>query len=375
MYDVIIIGSGVMGMSVARKLSEAGLHIAVVDRDVPGMHASYKAGGMLGAQNEFLEDSALFQLATRSQKMFKTLSDQLKSEVGIDIQYIESGLIKLADEPNDNFAIEQQYQFLHQHNSEVELLNDARMHQLTGGNSYLGDRSAMYIPDDHQINANYYTKALFHSLKRRSIDRIFNTEVESIQSVDGGGYKVLTQDDVLTGQQVVVAGGAWSGQLLGSYIQEKCVTGVKGEVLLVEQPHLNLDTTLFTTSGCYIVPKQKDRYLIGATSYFDDYSVGVSEEGRNWLFERATKHVSGLKESKILKQWSGVRPYCTNEQPIMDEVAKDLFVITGHYRNGILLSPIIGELMSQWMLNHQRPQILESFQIERRQRNALHHQW
>ena len=59
----------------------------------------------------------------------------------------------------------------------------------------------------------------------------------------------------------------------------------------------------------------------------------------------------------------------------MDEVSRDLFVITGHYRNGILLSPIIGELMSQWILNQHRPQILESFQIERRQRNALHHQW
>ena len=59
MYDVIIIGSGVMGMSVARALSEHSVHVAIIDRDIPGMHASYKAGGMLGAQNEFTQESAL----------------------------------------------------------------------------------------------------------------------------------------------------------------------------------------------------------------------------------------------------------------------------------------------------------------------------
>ena len=74
MHDVLIIGSGVIGMSIARHLSATHLDVAVIDRDVPGKHASYKAGGMLGAQNEFTKDSDLFQLAIESRAMFPQLS-------------------------------------------------------------------------------------------------------------------------------------------------------------------------------------------------------------------------------------------------------------------------------------------------------------
>ena len=73
MHDVLIIGSGVIGMSIARHLSATHLDVAVIDRDVPGKHASYKAGGMLGAQNEFTEDSDLFQLAIESRAMLSLI--------------------------------------------------------------------------------------------------------------------------------------------------------------------------------------------------------------------------------------------------------------------------------------------------------------
>lgn len=123
MYDVIIIGSGVMGMSIARGLSQSFANIAVIDRDEAGKHASYKAGGMLGAQNEFTENSALFSLATTSQKMFEPLRDSLLEEVGVDIEYLNSGLIKLAANHYDNKKIEQQYQFLRQYFTSVERLS------------------------------------------------------------------------------------------------------------------------------------------------------------------------------------------------------------------------------------------------------------
>ena len=114
--------------------------------------------------------------------------------------------------------------------------------------------------------------------------------------------------------------------------------GVKGEVLLVEQPSLKLNHTVFMTNGCYIVPKEKHRYLIGATSEFNNYSVGNSDAGISWLLKHAQQCIPELSHSHILKQWSGVRPYTEYELPIMDQIDDGLFIITGHYRNGILLS-------------------------------------
>lgn len=372
MYDVIIIGSGVMGMSIARELSKSDIKIAVIDRDIPGKHASFKAGGMLGAQNEFTEDSDLFHIARQAQEMFEPLRDSLLDEVGLDIEYLDSGLIKIASSIDDNASVEKQYKFLQQYNRAVELLPAKSLKQRTNGNVISDNLSAMYIPNDNQINANKYTKALLKSLEQRGIHRIYNTEVSDITPLNPG-YRVVTDTDVLTAEKIVVAGGAWSGKLLNHYMPNSSVTGVKGEVLLVEHPNLSLETTLFTTNGCYVVPKMKNRYLIGATSYFDDYSVGVSQLGKKWLLQQATTHIPKLRDGKLINQWSGIRPYTSGENPIMDEIDKHLFIISGHYRNGILLSPYVGKWMSNWIQYDRKPEQFSDFIIERGKTNEVHY--
>lgn len=363
MFDVLIIGSGVMGMSVARNLKHNRLNIGIIDRDIDGMHASYKAGGMLGAQNEFSNDSPTYRLALKSQQYFKHLNEQLLSEVGSDIEYKETGLIKLAYEPKDNDKVIAQYKFLTNVNPDVRLLEQQEAYRLTSNNLNIEDITALYIPNDHQINANKYTKALYQSLEQNNVERIRHTEVTAITK-DKGMYKVITNKGDYYASKVVVAGGAWSHKLLEAQLKERQLTGVKGEVILMEQEDLDLQSTIFMTNGCYLVPKNKNRVLIGATSHFDDYSVGVSQSGVDWLMESATHHIPQLKYARKLKQWSGVRPHIGNEIPIMDEIEKGLFVITGHYRNGILLSPIVGELMSKWIVTDMKPQILNDFTVE-----------
>lgn len=93
--------------------------------------------------------------------------------------------------------------------------------------------------------------------------------------------------------------------------------------------------------------KTTQSFLIGATSEFNNYSVGTTDEGMDWLLRHAYHRVPQLKDSHILKKWSGVRPYTEKEMPVMDQIDDGLYVISGHYRNGILLSPIIGRDICQ----------------------------
>lgn len=346
------------------ELSQKGARVAIIDRNIRGMYASYAAGGMLGAHNEFTEACQLFHFAKESQKMFKPLQDSLLSEVDMDIEYLESGLVKIAESEQDNPIVEKQFKFLHQHNTNTQLLSPKSLEDITDHNVKSPSLTAMLIPEDNQVNAHKYTKALFHSLAKRHIQFIGHSEVQAINK-QGNGYAVLTQKETYHSNKVVVAGGAWSGQLLNRYLPEHQVTGVKGEVLLVEHPTLNLNTTLFMTNGCYIIPKMNHRYLIGATSYYDNYSVGVSKSGKNWLCEQATSYVPNLANSKLIHQWSGIRPFGLNGKPIMDEVDNNLFVVTGHHRNGILLSPLIGLKMSEWIESGRKPVAFEDFSIER----------
>ena len=162
----------------------------------------------------------------------------------------------------------------------VELSED-ELADLTEGN-VTASEMAIYIPNDGQINANHYTKALFKSLQQRRISRYFNTNVTDIIR-QNGYYQIVSSQGDLYAKKVIVASGAWSSQLLKQYQLPRVVVGVKGEVLLMEHDHLNLKQTVFMTNGCYIVPKAPNRYLIGATSEFDNYSVGNTEQGVSWL--------------------------------------------------------------------------------------------
>ncbi|MHD0396712.1 glycine oxidase ThiO [Staphylococcus simulans] len=377
MYDLAIIGAGVIGMSVARHLKDHGLSLALIDRDIEGQHASYKAGGMLGAQNEFKTESPLFHLALTSREKFKTLSTDLLSETGIDIQYQQNGLIKLAACPEDVPSLEQQYTFLHAQDEDVQMLSETDLASLTN-HLVKGTEAMMLVPHDHQINANHYTKALHALLENTpNVERFSHTNVTALHRV-GEGYEIEAERQgrrtLIKAHKVIEATGAWAGKVSQQPEIQAAVSGVKGEVLLVENEDLDLKQTLFMTNGCYIVPKAPHRFLIGATSYFDDYTVGVSEAGKTWLLEEAIERVPELASSKALKYWSGIRPWTKEEQPIMDEVQEGLWVITGHYRNGILLSPVIGELMAEWIITNHRPQALEPFQFEMRSEiHEVHH--
>ncbi|GEP84868.1 putative glycine oxidase [Staphylococcus piscifermentans] len=375
MFDLAIVGAGVIGMSIARHLKDSGMRIALIDRDIEGQHASYKAGGMLGAQNEFKEDSPLFRLALKSRAKFGELSKALQEETGIDIQYQQNGLIKIATEEEDVASLQQQYEFLHAHDKDVEDLSEHDLGELT---HYLvkGAQAMMFVPHDHQINANHYTKALHAALQAEdAVERFDHTNVEEIKR-QGNHYSIAVEAEgkssVLQAEKVVVAAGAWAGFLTDKPEIKETVSGVKGEVVLVKNEELDLKHTLFMTNGCYIVPKPPHRFLIGATSYFNDYSVGVSTEGKNWLLHEAIERVPELASSRELKHWSGVRPWTPGEQPIMDETDPNLWVITGHYRNGILLSPIIGELMAEWLKFGERPEELAPFAM-RRESYEVHH--
>ncbi|CAM4344782.1 glycine oxidase ThiO [Lacicoccus alkaliphilus] len=372
-FDVITVGAGVMGLSIAAELAENGLKVAVIDRDEAERHASFKAGGMLGAQNEFYGDSPSFRLARASRAYFKPLSESLLETTGIDIEYRETGLIKIADSSEDAENIRRQHAFLNGHNEKVQLLDENAVLDLSNQFLRPNEHPAMLIPADGQVNANKYTRALTERALINGVTRIGHTEVLSIERL-GESYTVKTSKGIMHAGKVVVTAGAWAQELIEPFGVQSSITGVKGEVMLLEHPGVRMDHTLFMTNGCYIIPKRNHRFLLGATSLFNDYSAGMTDAGEAWLWKEALRRLPRLKGANVLMKTSGIRPYTPDAAPVMDEVHDGLFLVGGHYRNGILLSPITGRLMSKWIIRGGRPEGLQEFTIERMKTDAMHHQ-
>lgn len=333
--EYTIIGGGVIGLSIAYQLVKAKQRVTIFNITSPTT-ASLAAGGMLGGQNEFSEPSPLFDLAIESRAAHKNLAKELATLTGVDVELIPSGLIKVATNEQQKQFLHKQYQFLQKQKTTPVYWKDAHDVEplLT---PQLG--RALHITADHQVKARQLTKALTIAVQKLGV-RIITQHVRKITATS-----VVTDNASYPFTQLIVAAGAWSKQLL----PHLPLYPVKGECMMVKTAHTP-STTVFAADGCYIVPKRNNEVLIGATSYPNEVDPNVTVGGILSLLTRATAMMPSLKDATIIESWCGVRPQTADGLPIIGAISPTLYVCTGHYRNGILLSPITGKLVAQALL-------------------------
>ncbi|WP_342559107.1 glycine oxidase ThiO [Metasolibacillus sp. FSL K6-0083] len=359
-----IIGGGVIGLSIAYQLLKQQQPVTIFHTEKTTT-ASLAAGGMLGGQNEFHTPSPLYHLALESRELHKALAEELLHLTGQEVGLLPSGLIKIAAAEEDRVNLQQQYQFLYQDRpTSVQWLNQTELQQyepLLGHSITEG----FHIYEDHQVNARNLTKALALAVQKLGAN-IIEEEVIAIEKKQQQVTHIQTASKRYAVQQAVLAAGAWTAKLAAKLHITCPVHPVKGECLMVKAAQLP-KATIFSTDGCYIVPKHNNRLLIGATSYplLEDDAVTVG--GIYSLLSRAIHIMPSLTKAEIVETWCGVRPQTIDGLPIMGTTQySNLFICTGHYRNGILLSAITGLLFSQFLLGDSvAKQRLAPFSLQR----------
>jgi glycine oxidase len=366
-YDAVIVGGGIIGCSIAFQLAKRGLRVLVVEKERMVSQASSAAAGMLGAQSEFSSDSPIIPLALKSRTMFPQLANELKEMTGIDIGLVQKGLIKLAFTESEVSELQQQYQFWKKLDSSVRWLKQSELHELEP-NVTEEVNGAMYIPNDGQVRADDLTLAFAKAASVYGAELREYAEVISLVTENDRVRGVVTKSGIIYADIVIVAAGAWSAKLLNETGIELKMYPVKGECLSVitEQPLLR--ATVFAKNGCYIVPKSGNRLLIGATSTANTFDKHVSVQGIYSLLERAQNMIPNITHAKWEKTWAGIRPQTGDGLPYMGEHPnyKGLWTATGHYRNGIVLSPITGVLLAELITKGKYEDMnLSSFQLSR----------
>lgn len=364
-YDVIVIGGGVNGSSIAYYLAREGKRVLLLERERLAGKASSAAAGMLGAQVEVTEEGALFNMAKESRAMFPSLQYELKEHSGIDIELVQKGMLKLAMNDEEVQHLKSTIDFQQKLGERADWLVPEqvakRERQLS--DSLLG---AMDIPMDGHVNPERLTHAFAKSAVNLGADLKEYVEVYSLL-IDGGAVKgVETGDGTFHGENIVVAAGAWSKRLLGQCGVTLPAYPVKGECFSVITERPLLSSTIFTES-CYLVPKNGNRLVIGATMIPDTFSENVTVGGLYQLMEAASRVLPAVKNAIFERSWSGIRPQTGDGLPYLGHHPnyKNLVIATGHYRNGILLSPITGKLVAKMIQDEPMPVYMEDFKIER----------
>lgn len=364
-YDAIVVGGGVIGGAIAYNLAKRGGKVLLLEKDRLASKASGAAAGMLGAQAEMNEDTPLFQLARKSRAMFTKLADEIKETSGIDIELINKGMLKVSLNNQELQEYKRVIAIQQQSGDQADWLtgDEVRRKEPALSNAITG---AMHLEKDGQVDAAQLTIGFLKSAAASGVVIKEHVEVYNFQLSKGRVTGVVTNEGDFTSENVIVAGGAWSKKLLSETGLQLDTYPVKGECFSVVTHHQMLSTTIFS-HGCYLVPKKGGRIIVGATVKPRTFNEKVTIEGISFLMEKAKILMPSIIKAEWERAWAGIRPQTADGLPYLGEhpAYKGLFIGTGHFRNGILLSPITGEVIADLVEGKPASVNLDPFRVDR----------
>ncbi|MCI0664989.1 MAG: FAD-binding oxidoreductase, partial [Acidobacteria bacterium] len=235
-FDAVVIGGGVIGCSIAWRLGQAGMRIAVLERGSVGVEASRAAGGILSPLAEADRADDFFRLCMASRAMYADFARELRDASGIDIEYRTEGIIYLALTEEDEEELDRRWEWQHRAGLNVKRLNAECVRKLEPHvNEKL--RWALKFPDDHQVNNLRLAKALEMAAQKSHVTFLTHTEATSLL-FDGSSVRgVKTHRNELRTDTVIIAAGSWSTQHLEPVeSQDFHIVPVRGQMLAIEMP-------------------------------------------------------------------------------------------------------------------------------------------
>ena len=353
--DILIVGGGIIGFSLAVELKLRGASVAILAGDFK-QPAARAAAGMLAPQAERIPPSPMLDLCLQSRGLYAAWIEQLEEIAGLKTGYWRSGI--LAPVCQDEYCQKPESSSL---NSQWLDKDAIHQHQLGLGEAIIG---GWWYPDDAQVD----NRALFRTLQTASKNLGIEVIPESAIELIRDGDRVLgveTAAGKLQASRYVLATGAWSEKLLDIPTFPR-----KGQMLSVCVPENSavaqpLQTILFG-NGIYIVPRQDGRIIIGATSENVGFTAGNTATGMQHLLAGAIELYPELQHYPVLEFWWGFRPATPDELPILGASAwENLTLATGHYRNGILLAPVTAKLLADLILEGKSDPLLAAFDCSR----------
>ena len=346
-WDVIIVGAGIIGISLAIELRKQNVEVLIVERGEPGREASHAAAGML-ADTEIEDSSPLNSLARASAQMYPEFVHELQDESGINCDLRDQGTLQFTSALDHVLTEIGSPDLLRKQFEELEpalaLLNVPIVH--------IKERS---------VDPRALIAAALKAARHRGIDISSGLEVVELILSEGQASGIRTDKTSYHATIVVNCAGAWAGQFGPVRIPAR---PVKGQILcVVEGPTLR---HVIRASDVYIVPRSDGRILIGSTVEESGFDKCTDLDVIRRLREAAIYLVPALKQAKILEAWAGLRPGTPDNLPILGATATPgYFVATGHFRDGILLAPITARLMAQVITGKTPDHDLSPFSAER----------
>ena len=370
--DVIIVGAGIIGGAIALELARRGVRVTVFDRGAVGREASSAAAGMLSPQAEAQEPSPLFHLGIASRARYPEWLRKVSLESGTRIDFGACGLLNLALTEEAAIALKAR--------SDWQVRLGLRSDWVTGREARALDpvlskglAGALLLPDEAWVDSAALTRALAIAAVRHGARIEEHCEVTSLLLHGGRVAGVAVGNRHHAAERVVIAAGAWSSRIGGMPFPSDWIEPSRGQIVAVRR-QAPIEHILYThgdTSGdthsAYLAPRGADELLLGATVEHAGFEREVTVGGLTSILSAVARFAPAVAAAPVVRLVAGLRPEPRDGLPLIGPLARlpGLVLATGHFRHGILLAPITGELVAQAIVSGDTPPALAPFLPDR----------
>jgi glycine oxidase len=358
-----VVGGGVIGLGIAWRAAQAGLSVTVVDQ-APGRGASWAAAGMLAPVTEVhYGERPLLGLNLAAAARWPGFAAEVEDAAGRPVGYRPAGTLAVARDSDDNAALEDLYRFQLRCGLQVERLRSRECRQLEPGLAP-GVRGGVLAPGDHQVDNRALVEALLVACDRSGVRLLEGRVAELATDGDRVIGVVLGDGERLAAGVVVLAAGCWSAGLGGLAAAAVVpVRPVKGQLLYLRGP---ADQPLCQRNvrglEVYVVPRGDGRVVVGATVEEQGFDTRVTAGAVGDLLRAALELLPDVAELELAETVVGLRPGSPDNAPMLGPAGPEgLVVATGHYRNGILLTPVTADAIAGLLATGRVPDLIAPF--------------
>ncbi len=357
--DAVIVGAGTIGLACAWRAARRGLRVRVLERDAPGAGATHVAAGMLAPVGEAnWGEDALVRIALASARDWSGFAAELEQDGGLESGYEPRGALHVALDRDEAEELRRRFELMGSLDLGIEWLRPRGCRMLEPGLS-THVAGGVHLPGEAAVDPRLLVPALVAAAEASGgeilveadvVDAVFEGErIVGVVTADGREHRA---------ERVVLATGAWSGA--SAWLPAAArppVRPVKGQLLVLRgNSEQTVSERIITTERVYLVPRPDGRLIVGATVEERGFDLQVTAGGVYELLREAYRTLPDVAELELVETLAGLRPGTPDNAPLIGPGAIDgLLLATGHYRNGILLTPGTAEIIAAMLAGEPTP--------------------
>jgi len=346
-FDVAIAGAGVIGGAIAFELARSGLRVALFDRQTPGKEASWASAGILSPAPETSGMIPLVAIGKASMALYPEFVKDIERISGEKTGYRPKGTIQALFSRDARAELSTVIALHHGVGLKAEPLRTEEARKLEPGLSEEME-AAILRPDEASIDNRALTQTLLVAARKSGVETFPASEVKGIWKEGKRCAGLIVEEEKIAADWTVIAAGCFSGSIggVGKYAP---VRPAKGQILALRGEGLKIEHVLWS-ENIYLVPRNDGRIIAGATVEDVGFDKKLTAGAMAKNLTGAIELVPGLGNAQVEESWAGLRPDTPDHLPILGPTDLDgLLIATGHFRSGIILTPITARLIREWI--------------------------